>query len=55
MTAYLKHKGVKADSYSFSLKVFKKPSFRVCGFNIAYSVENYRGKQVCFFSLILNK
>ena len=52
MMAYLKHKGIEAEEYSFSLKVFKKPAFRVAGFNIAFEVIEYRGKQVCFFSLI---
>ena len=53
LSAYLKHKGIEADEYSFSLKVFRKPYFRVCGFNIAFEVINYRGKQICFFSLVL--
>jgi len=53
--AYLQHKGIKADEYSFTTKLFQSPAFRVCGFNIAFEVINYRDKQVCFFSLILNK
>ena len=52
ISAYLKHKGIEADEYSFSLKVFKKPAFRVAGFNIAFEVVEYRGRKVCFFSLI---
>ena len=49
---YLKHKGLHADEFVFTEKLFKEPEFFVAGFKIATQKEVFNGKERIYYSLI---
>jgi hypothetical protein len=51
-SAYLKHKGHRAQVYKFTTQLFKKPVYKVGGFNIAVTRGEYFGKDCIYYSLI---